>query len=240
MGMRLLPRSEVDKAKATDRLREVNEGKKLATRVDSLRELASVEEKNLASFRDKTLNALKEDILSLNSVKSTLSNEVKDLQKQRDLLLVPLDAKWLEVTNAQKICNDWEETLEKREEDVTEARTSLYNEAKELETKRFNIQNEEERVKETVDSALLMRKQAKEVLAQARNDAHVSSLEAELTTKILIQRELTLAARERDVEIAREYNEAISQENRNAQVRLDDERGTISRIWDELKLKQNG
>ena len=62
--MRLLEKSEIAKAKAVDRSKEISEGLKISKRVDSLRELASREEQTLDMVRTRELERMATDFLA--------------------------------------------------------------------------------------------------------------------------------------------------------------------------------
>lgn len=94
MGMRLLPRREIDKAKASDRQREVDEGVKLAEKVDTLREIRSKEEVGLEKWRVETLKGIQEQISSLSKERNALEDKVKAKRDELFSLSAPLDRAW--------------------------------------------------------------------------------------------------------------------------------------------------
>ncbi len=100
--IRLLPKSEIDRAKALDRQREIDEGKKLATRVDGLRQTHAKEEAELQSFRSKTLAQIQ---LEINGEIERLENAKRKVKEKRDELLSlsgPLDKAWLYYVTSEK------------------------------------------------------------------------------------------------------------------------------------------
>lgn len=103
--MKLLARSDIQRLKADEYRREREEGMKLARRVDSLRELSSVEEKSLEDFRKKTLEQIHKEITEASSKKEALIGEVRDLEKRRKKALAPLD-KELEVLKEERLALD--------------------------------------------------------------------------------------------------------------------------------------
>ena len=56
--IKLLSKSEIDKAKNADKAKEIAEGLKISRKVDSLRELMADEEKALEKFRSESLFAI--------------------------------------------------------------------------------------------------------------------------------------------------------------------------------------
>lgn len=234
MGMRLLPKSAVEKAKALDKQREIDEGKKLATHIDSLRTLAATEEKNLTDFREKSLKAVQVEINGKLEEKNGLEHAIKHLTGVRQALMEPLDAKWEDVNKAQKINNEWDEELTERETKVAEAHEVNIAVGKVQAKKAESLADEEARVKEVVAQALEMIDNAKEILAQARNDAQVIKTEDELRGQELLTRELTVAARERDASNKEAQNIKVRKANIAEQIRLADMRATLEK---ELKNK---
>lgn len=102
MGMRLLARKDVDAAKALDRQREVDEGVKLAKKVDTLRELQAQEEASLLKFRDNSLTEIVGDINLKIAQRDDL--EARIIQKKEELLKLsgPLDRAWLFYVDSEK------------------------------------------------------------------------------------------------------------------------------------------
>lgn len=60
--MKLLAKSDIQKAKSIERQQLVNEGLKLAKRVDDLREVVAEEEQTLENFRRETLKEIHRQI----------------------------------------------------------------------------------------------------------------------------------------------------------------------------------
>ena len=238
MSMRLLQKSAVIQAKAVDRQREVDEGAKLAKRVDSLRQLSATEEKNLLDFRDKTMAAVREEIAPIHYEKQVLLQDIEGLKVQKKLLLQPLDEKWEEVSNAQKICDDWEQELTAREDAIARKEDNISIFKASLDKKAQNITASEEVIKEAIAVATKMADDAKEVLAKARNDAQSIQMQSETVVASLLERENLVAIRERDVQTVKESNTKVRKANIALQIQLADERATLDAGFRELKQKQ--
>ncbi len=76
---RLLTKREVDTARSTEQQQQVAEGKKLAARVDRLRELQATEEASLFKFRCETLKVIQGEIDELIEKRDTLQVQVDGL-----------------------------------------------------------------------------------------------------------------------------------------------------------------
>ena len=109
--MRLMPKSAVTKANADAKRKEIDEGLKLAKRVDGLRKTVASEEQSLEKFRASTVANIKAEITPLEEKRDSLKKEVEELQRTRAELLLPLDEAWEEVELKQK-------EIEKKEHDV--------------------------------------------------------------------------------------------------------------------------
>lgn len=84
--MKLLPRQEIAALKSIERKKEIDEGAKLAQKIDVLRETAAKEESTLATFREKTLGLIREDIMQLSQERNVLRIEVDLLRKEKQEL----------------------------------------------------------------------------------------------------------------------------------------------------------
>lgn len=238
MSMRLLQKSAVNNAKTIDRQREIDEGAKLAKRVDSLRELSAVEEKNLFIFRDQTMGAIRAEMEALNQEKDALIKGIEGLKVQKKILLEPLDEKWEEVNKAQAICDNWEQELTAREDSVAHKEDKTFVLKASLDKRAKSISEKEELVKEIVEAATKMVADAKELLAQAHAEAQNITYKTSATAASLLERETLVAIRERDVQTVKESNAKVRKDNIALQIRLADERATLDAGFRELKQKQ--
>lgn len=237
MTMRLLQKSDVVRAKAIDRQREIEEGKKLADRVDTLRRLSSDEESNIQAFRARSLANVQSEIAVFFEQKNSLIEDIEIRKRELSTLMIPLDGKWKDVDRAQRVCEDWERVLDERTEKLDRDRKETLALSMMIEKKRAHLSDEEERVKEIVTSAQAMISQAEIVVSEANVHAHTtytanSKKEGELTA-----REIAVHNRELDVEAGREHNAAVHHQNDLDRVRLEDERVTLQKGFDELQRK---
>lgn len=234
--MRLLPKSEVDKAKASDRQREIDEGKKLATKVDTLRELHAEEEKGLEQFRQKTVKQIREEIDPLIAQKEALTSDISELEHTRKMLLVPLDAKWEEVNAAQTLCDEREADLATKEGDFNSRRALLVAEERELHIEKERVVDERERSKEMVASSGRILDEANQTLVDARAKASVVLQGAQLRHDEAIARELRVAAQERDNSMVSEHLRGWDNDLVNRERALKDRYETLLRTAKRLNL----
>lgn len=233
--MRLLPKSEIDKVKALDRQREIEEGKKLATRVDGLRELASIEETKLTAFRTKAVKETREAIDGVLAEKEALLSQISGLRHERELLQIPLDLKWDEVNKEKEHCVAWQYRLEERE-DIIDGRTErLRRLERELEIEKERSIEERIRSGELVVSSSRMYEEAKEELAKARDEAQIIISQIEFKMLEMRLREERVAARERDLKNNWAQIDRANKLNSEEAERLADQRKTLERAMKRIK-----
>lgn len=165
--MKLLPKSDVAKAKSEDMQREIAEGLKLAKRVDTLREVAAQEESSLKEFRLKTLSEINKEIIAYSDRKNALSREVSDLEEKRSAALSPLT-------------KEYEELDSKRKEVASSFR--------ELESKQARLEAQEAKIKELAQVSALREQNSENAFAESqkvlkeadllKKDAHLDRVEA--------------------------------------------------------------
>lgn len=207
--MKLLKKDDIIKAKAKDRQLEVDEGMKLARKVDVLRETQVIEEETLAKFRRETLELITKEVNERVIVKDSLNKEVEVLERRRTAALIPLAAEWDRVAQknrnleaTENMLNHLDETLqakdsilkerealilikEKRTNDMHKQTQDLLVETDILksETARLNVQaNDELQKAKRASTASLQNIEEKERFIENREKA-VFSKEEELRTK---------------------------------------------------------
>jgi coenzyme F420-reducing hydrogenase delta subunit len=102
MVLKLLQKREVDKAKAVERQLEIDEGMKLAKRVDSLRMVQAQEERSLNDFRVKMVAEISSEITALTDTVASLKKEVAEIEALRAEGLSPLTQYEQDIVNRQK------------------------------------------------------------------------------------------------------------------------------------------
>jgi len=104
--MQLLSKNEIIQNKNIEKKLQMDNGVKIAKKVDELRNTLSIEESKLATFRDKTVAEVTQEIAQLIDKKSSVASEILALEVVKDRMLLP-------VTLAEKRL---QETKEKNEE----------------------------------------------------------------------------------------------------------------------------
>lgn len=217
MAMKLLPKSEIFRQKAAERRREVEEGAKLARRVDNLREVAAQEDASLQAWRKKTLKTIQDDILQATQDRDAIKAEVEHLKSVREEAKKPLDAELERVAEAQK-------ELAEREERVNEAETTLAKHRKRI------------TLTEQQANALLTRAQTKEGLADVRlREADRDAKDAERTlTSARKAKEDAMELKDKTEKLAHSRDIFNSARERDIAVRekqQQEERAKINKEW---------
>lgn len=235
--MKLLAKSEVAKAKAADRQREVAEGLKLAGRVDSLREVAAHEEASLAKFRRETIEVIHAEIVAETYKRDLLIGEVSVLEDRKREALKPLDDQREELRQIEAKNVAWVDDLFEREVAVI-VRDGVLSEREvvlqKLEEKARYTQEDAERrqaeaaIMETMAGTKNM--EASEILRKAHAEAETLVSNAMEREEWVTQREDAVflkeeELREKEIELAKDWS------------RLKDREATLERNIKRTKSK---
>lgn len=162
MVMRLLPKSEIDRAKATEKKREIDEGLKIAQRIDNLRETQAETETALEKWRRETVALIHEEISKEAYKRDELKGLNARLERERDELQKPLDDEWVKV-RAKDIELDFKgEDLAKKEFMLRDKEAKLAEAQKELALAEKRVADLEDHARSVLSGAL-----AKDTSAQA-------------------------------------------------------------------------
>lgn len=168
MSMRLQPKSEVLEKQASEQKQRIEEGLRLAKRVDRLRETQAQEDASLEKFRREKVAAINAEIAETRGILTPLQVEVANLKAERERLMKPLTLEWEAVALARQ-----------EAETLTASADSRVKEAEKAESKARTTLNYAETLMKAVD--------------QARFDAASSLSDAE-NHRIEAQRKHDLAA----------------------------------------------
>lgn len=168
MVMRLLTKKDINQTNAIKRTQEIDEGKKLARRIDALRETLLNEESALEKFRCETIKNIQLEIEQFDQKKTELIKEVEELSIKREELLAPLTSEWGLVNKAKA-------DLEKKEVELTELLIATETlridaEVQLKEAKRTNARAEtcEEVAQKKLEGAIISEREAKALLVKAQ------------------------------------------------------------------------
>ncbi len=227
--MELLNKDQIHTQKNAERLMEIKEGAKLASRVDGLRELASSEEVRLNNFKEENLAIVQAEINIKIEERDTLNEEIRIAKKQLANLRIPLDNEWETVNAKRKVVDDMEADMVIREEKMKADELVIERKIHDLEVEevrqtdiRFQLTASAEQAAIHLENASKTEEDMKEKEAQ---------MEISYTTreKKLDDREAHIAVRERSL-VLREAK--VDQDSNDLSLRerqIDDKYQTLIR-----------
>lgn len=225
--MQLLKKSAVQGELAQQRKQLIDEGVKIASKVDLLRQTLADLEVQQAQFVEKSRMELEAQTKTLFNEVVYRKQEIESLEEQKRLLLIPLDEEWNKVQEKTKEVDSLAidliskiEKLESKErlveEKNTDAKNTLY---------RINVREREliklydnEKIKESE-----INERVNETIArQDEIEKYFENKNSEL-----LSREAVIAVKERENQIAKEKNEEERQDIINIKIQLEDQRLTL-------------
>lgn len=197
--MKLLSKPAINSAKALERSLEISEGKKLAEKVDQLRELKAQEERNLIKFRDEMKKKILGEIDVLINKKSALQTEVAWLQDVKAEAKKPVDKKEKQFAEREAVLNERDADLVQRKVELVEEKRQLKLAREALERDIAALEPEKKETKRLLKEAQQVEKDAR---AKAREADALYQSATERSNQIaeaLLKRETNIAAKERDL-----------------------------------------
>lgn len=239
--LKLLSKREVDEAKTREDKRKIDEGIKIARKVDSLRELHADTESSYHSYRTNALSQIQSEIDAKIVEREELESGNKVLRVERNRLETPVDLTdaWNEVQEAQesidRVRDDQDarsEILAKREEKLAATEESIS-----VRQERINT-NENE-----TNRLLLKAAQDSKAAQDAKDDAERSRIAAfhdkQQQDDLLASREGLIKSRESDLAAQEERNRKDKEDNSRERRFLADQRKTLERALARLKTNHN-
>lgn len=235
MAMKLLDKREIDKSKALEMSRAVQEGAKLAKRVDALREAQAQEEVALAKFRKETLTKIHEEITYHATTRDALYNEVRTLEARKVEALKPIEAEKREAQEAVAHLEETKRHLEAKSRELEEKERGVEAQRKSSALELARALAERSRATEYLDNAEANESATRFVLAESeaiRDSARRFKADME---QELRQRDEAVASKERGMELREDYirreEQRLVKENR----KLEDRKSALERSIKRLK-----
>lgn len=206
MATRLLTKSEIQAAQNADRKREIDEGVKLARKVDTLRKTSADEETRLKAYRDFALNETIEQIAERTRRRDELAKEVEMLEIRRLEALPPTVKEMEELRRADKeLKATFKAFMTREKETVSREKT--------LQKRQEQARIEDERLAEVRASSIELlkkadeaRKTAEKAQQESEKTAHETRIVYEQTLNDLAIRENAASAREKNLVLFEEKN----------------------------------
>ena len=164
----MLPKSELVNLKAKEKSREIQEGVKIATRIDGLRELWAKTEQDFETYKTATLGAIQKEIDELIGKKDGLSDDLRKMQSKYDSLMPDLSIKRTELAQFEKKLFSWEKKLDKREETAGLMEIDVKEALDSAEEARVHAEDNERIARNILATANNKKQEAESTLSTAR------------------------------------------------------------------------
>lgn len=216
---------------------DINNGIKLAKKVDSLKEKLLEEENKIELFKTETIKIVQKEIDNKIQEKDLLSREIIELKRKREELLKPLDEEWKQVNlEKQNILNELENIKRLKNQsdlsfkEIDNRLSKLKEEEERIENLKISIQNKIEDTNKHFEEAKVTLENAKQKsreIIEPLNQKEKQLNEKEESIRVYKQ---TLELRE--IEIQEQEKEII-----NEHKRLADQRGILERALARANIK---
>lgn len=238
---RLLPKQEINRLRKEEERQRMEEGMRIANRVDSLREIASTEEQAFEQYRTTSLTGIQAEIDAKKEENERLATANKALQEERTRLEAPIDLQkaWKEVNErgeSNEIISDSilsrEVEVLKRENDVEEAKKELSWKERDVATSEAAARTNLTQAEEQRNEAEIANKEAQSIFLQMQEQQRRENEQHDSRKNDLKEREEALLLREEELE---RETLVINSEK----ILLADRRATLERGFAELRRKTN-
>lgn len=218
MAIKLLAKSAISKLQAADKQREVDEGLKLARRVDTLREVVSQEDASLQKFRSETLSAIQAEITDHTTKRDALKNEVVGLETRRAAALEPLASQIQEIKDNKTRLSFYEDELDEkskvlyaREGDSDEREREIAEREKQTTYAHIDAQERLQKADTLKNEAERTNSIANQTLVDAQIKASSLLADAEQRKEWVTQRETAVSVKEeelrtKEIDLAKQFS----------------------------------
>lgn len=204
--MKILPKKQdIDRAKAEERRKEIDEGLNLARSIDKLREARQTEEKNLLDYRANAVRQVQAEIASLAQQRDDLKGEIRIARINRAELLKPLNKEWEEINQEKEKIRKEKELITLSKESIKLAEKKLDDDRKEVSKLALRSRQNEEETEKAKSEAISLKQMAQGEYEMARDERMAQSEAYE-------RKMLELDQREREYEAGIKTNEIIKKE----------------------------
>lgn len=178
--MKLQPKRVVATEIAKQRKSQIDEGVKLAGKVDKLRSVVSEEEAKVERFRKESVTRVQVEIDDKIVEKNRLIEEIRILKEDRARDLIPLTLEWEKVKKEKERLIRQEEVVSTREDDATQREEEVKNLEYEVSIDKERVGQLKEATTQKLGEAEVDRIEAREFLATTKNKAQKIIFDAEL------------------------------------------------------------
>lgn len=204
--MKLLNKSEIIKNKSLERQQEIEEGAKLARRIDTLRETCTKEEANFSKFRDQSLKTIREEISALSAQRDEMQKRIEFLKEGNNLVIYgEIDVEWRKIRFKNREIEESHEKLYRRSKEL-DARQDQIDEAQRIaNVDRNRLDAEKIRIRENLENSEESKKKSAEILEKSEKNRDDVEKSLKEKTQVLVVREASIATREKEVNLKIEW-----------------------------------
>lgn len=221
--------------KAVERRKEIDEGAKLASSVDTMRKLVASEQTNLIKFRDESLKTIKEELGGLQARKQFLLSEVESLEELRIRLQEPLDAEWEKVKKELASIEATKQNLYATINGLKKSEKLYKKSFEELGIEKKRVEDLKTSARESFTLAERIKNEAAEILDEAHRESNEMDTEMNEREQQLHLKEDVVAIRERDMANGKEQNERDHKDIIKIKAQLASQRAILERAMKKLK-----
>ena len=220
-----------------ERRMDIDNGIKLARKVDGLRETISELEQKHALFIEGTTTELQRRTEELSLEISLKEKQVKDLEQDRQKLLEPFVIKWEEVYEKEEQLIKETDKLNLLKKELTDYKSELDEREKNLSQEEERIVNLKKQIKVQVERVTDSSLQAQNTLLNAQEHERLVLSQLEEKTSVIVKKEKELSLRETNILTREEKLEEEEKEIINEKIRLADQRATLQRAMSRIQNK---
>ena len=235
MPIKLLPKQEISRLQANERRQSIEEGVKLANRVDSLRETAAQEEASLASFRRSTLKAIKAEFDQATIERDAVLTQVENLRKELASGHDNLNHRQAELEALEQSLIKEQDILQKRMAALDTLMTETQKQSSKVKTYLQRVQNVWDVLTALSTDTDTLYQEAKVAAQEAQVRVEKVEQLAQAVENDLKVRDIEVASRERDVSIKEERLNDTAKQLREKELQLRDRELTLEREFKRLK-----
>ncbi len=233
--MELLSKNEVTVVRSSERKKELDEGMKLARKIDSLRELHSKEETSLIKFRDESLKRIKDDIEELNRHKESIKSDITVLEGRREKALVPIDKELSLLETCKKDISKRHELLDSRELEILSKSNELSSRENKVDIEESRIEGMKQAISATFQNAQKKLSESESILIDTKNKSAIIKSKLDKREEELALLGKGISSREIDIENKISWIVNKEKELRDRERAVNDKYDTLQRTINRLK-----
>lgn len=194
--MRLLDKRTVNAEVATQKKQAIDEGLRLARKVDALRDSVQVEQGNLEDFRKNSIALVQAEIDEKLREKTNLESQLARLRWERQEFNKPVNVSWVTLGRQKEAIETIKDTLYAKRGELDHGISLNIQRERENEEERRRLSAERLEIEQTLARTQTTEKEAKDLLIVAQEESNRILSDAKEREKIVKQREIAVEDKE--------------------------------------------